>query len=419
MLAVATVLVAGAAAAEPVAVVVHTGADTPVTPQQAASAVDRAARASGDTAVLDAFDRARARLDQNAVPAARLAGFRHAQALARAGWRAYLAVEPRAAVESLTRAREAVLAVLDLQGAIELHADLSLRLGVVLHQLGHADQATEALRLAAALDPGRVVSLAEFSPDAVAAYEAARQASAPDAAVRIETEPAGAHIELDGRPAGLSPVVVIVPAGAHAVVARAPGYRARGRIVPVGAGQGRVTLALERDAAAAAVVRGPDALAAGRLPDDTAIAVQGLVTYAGVEAVVLVASVWRRGAPALLGQRCAPRGAAVRCTRVVEIGYDSAARVDTAAALLWETLRHEPRHQRPALLADARLTRAETRPRARAPVARRCSWCRSPWLWVGAGAAAAIAGTMWALSRDQAITPVVTVEPCMFGGCAP
>ena len=415
---------AGVARAEPVAVAVvvagRASMDAPVSPALAEDAVARAAGVSGAQVVQAPFARARARLARGAVAAARLQGFGHARALAHAGWRAYLAVEPAAAAQTLARARDAARAVLDLQGGRALHADISLRLGVVLHQLGRADEAAAALREAAALDPGRVVSIAAFAPDAVSAYEAARDAPAAAVTVRIQARPAGAAIELDGRPVGTAPIEVTVPAGPHAIVARAPGYRDRGQVVAIAPGQGPVDIRLDADALAAAVLRGPEALAVGRAPDQAGIAVAGLARYAEVDAVVLVASVWRRGAPALLGQRCVmATDAAVRCTRVAEIGYDSPDAVGAAAARLWAVLAAAPSTGAPGLLMDARLLQAEPRPRPRVAREDGCAWCRSPWVWVGVGAAAAVGGAVWALARDQDTTPVVSVDPCMFGACEP
>lgn len=411
---------AGVARAEPVAVVARASGDAPLPPALAGEAVARAARAAGASVVPAPFERAGERLARGAVPAARLQGFGRARALAHAGWRAYLAVEPAAAAQSLARAREAAAGVLDLQGAIALHADISLRLGVVLHQLGRADEAAAALREAAALDPGRAVSIAEFAPDAVSAYEAARDAPAPAVTVRIQAVPAGAFIEIDGRPVGAAPVEVIVPAGPHAIVARAPGYRGHGQVVALAPGQGPVDIRLAADAPAAAVMRGAEALAIGRAPDEAGAAVAGLARYAELDTVVLVASVWRRGAPALLGQRCASGAdAAVRCTRVVEIGYDSPDAVSAAAARLWAVLADAPGTGAPGLLTDARFVRGEARPRPRAPRESGCAWCRSPWVWVGVGAAAAVGGAVWALARDRDTTPVISVDPCMFGTCAP
>lgn len=411
--------------------IAHAGADPPVAPDTLSEALARAARDAGVTPVPDAFARAARRLAQGAVPAERLAGFARIAPLARMGWQAYLAVEPALAADRLAEARRAAEAVLDLPGGPVIYADVCLRLGVVLRQLGRAGEGDALMRLAATLDPAREVSIAAFAPDVVAAYQAARGATLAAARVRVVVRlvaaPArapGSEVIIDGRSAGPSPIDVDLPTGLHVIVARAPGHRSRALVVAVAPGQAPVEITLAPDPAAAAVLRGPAALAVGHAGDSARAAAAGLLAYGELDAVVLAASVWRRGAPALLGQRCELRaGNALACTAVVEIGHARAADVSVAARELWSTLaaqRDSAGAPAPTLLADARLVQAEPRP-APPPAPRpRRAWYRSPWIWVGVGAiVTATASTVWALSRDPEVTPVVTVDPCDFGACAP
>jgi hypothetical protein len=444
---------ARSAHAERVGAIVRAAPDAPVTAAELTGIMERAGAGAGDDVVADAIAHAQARLAGGAVPAARRAELDRVRALAAAGWQAYLAVEPALAADQLAEARRLAEAALDLPEGPVIYADACLRLGVVLHQLGRAGEGDALMRLAATLDPGRTVSIAAFAPDVVSAYEAARGAEAPAVPVRITATladagaPAGpgapaqaVAIEIDGRPAGAAPLALALPAGLHVVVARAPGHRSQARVVTVAAGPAAgaqaIAVALAPEPLARAVLRGPDALAAGSAGEDARAAVTGALAHGELDAVVLAASAWRRGAPALLGQRCAldHAGQALACTGVIEIGYRQPGDAAAAGRALWTALAGDAPAASlpgPTLLADARLVSPEARPgpsdaprdAPRAPAARAGAspaprWYRRPWLWIGVGAAtAAAATTAWALARDGEAAPVIIVDPCRFGPC--
>ena len=62
----------------------------------------------------------------------------------------------------------------------------------------------------------------EFSPDVVDAVAAARLAAVASHAVRIETEPPGALVSVDGKDLGRTPVELSLGEGQHVIVARSP-----------------------------------------------------------------------------------------------------------------------------------------------------------------------------------------------------
>jgi hypothetical protein len=446
--AFAAALGASSAHAERVGAIVRAVPEAPVASAELTKIMERAGAGAGAEVLAGAIARAQARLAQGAAPAARLAALDRVRTLAAAGWQAYLAVEPGQAADQLAEARRLAEAVLDLPDGPAVYADVCLRLGVVLRQLGRAGEADALMRLAATLDPGRTVSIAAFAPDVVSAYETARSAGAPAVPVRIavtrtddggpampaaspEAIPAAsleASIDIDGRPAGSAPLDIALPAGLHVITARAPGHHSQARVVAVAPGHppkdSTIAIALAPEPLAQAVLRGAAALAVGRADEDARAAVAGLLVYGELDAIVLAASTWRRGAPALLGQRCA-LGAdeALACTGVIEIGYRQPGDVDAAARALWTALADPGTGAPmpgPTLLADARLVQAEPRPvapaaRADAGAPRRY---RNRWLWIGVGVAtAAAAGTAWALAREGEVTPVIIVDPCRFGPC--
>jgi hypothetical protein len=452
--ACAAALWASSAHAERVGLIARASPDAPVTPGELSEVMTRAGASAGHDVRVDAVARARARLAEGRGPATRLAELERIAGLVRMGWQAYLAVEPALAADRLGQARSLAESVLDLPEGVVAYADACLRLGVVLRQLGRAEEGDALMRLAAALDPQREVSIAEFAPDVVTAYEIARSARTPEVPVRVavtldaapeaqidaqidahaEARPEArlaatpearpeAQIDIDGRPAGTAPLERALGTGLHVITARAPGWRSQARVVAVAPGLASVDIALAPDPLAAAVLGGERLLDVGSAGESPRQAMLGVLAYADLDAVVLGASVWRRGQPALLGQRCAARGQdALACTGVIEIGYQDAGGLEAAAAALWAALagqRDDAAAPGPTLLADARLAQADERPvPRRAGASGGPRWYRNRWLWIGVGvAAAAAAGTAWALARDPDVAPVVVVDPCEFGPC--
>jgi hypothetical protein len=388
----------------------------------ATSAVD-----SGFTVIGDGVDLARGARRNGAVPMARLSAMAQVMDAAAEGWRAYLQVAIPFAASRLSKARSDAESSLMLPGGIELYADLSLRLGAVLLSLGRLEEADDAMALALALDPQRDVSLVEFSPDIVDAVDRARRRQVESHPVVITTPGVvGAAIEIDGEPVSSSAagqpaprrsalaignlsgdrrsasLRLSLPRGQHVVVARHPGYESVAQAIRVDGTATEVALTMVVDRVATAL-----AGAVAGMSDELAGAlVEGVFGYAEVDDVLLIAVSSRGRAPAVLAQRC---GASLRCTAVVEVGYERPA-LDAALRAAWQALVRGELRYPPSLPSDSRLVPA----RAVAGEGK-CRLCRSPWLWVGVGTATAVttAVLIFTLGRD-APSPVLTVDPDDF-----
>jgi hypothetical protein len=414
-------LVPAAASAQPdpartVGLVVHAPPGSPATRDQVGGALSRAAEGDGWRADPRPFAHSATALAAGAVPRARLERFARAEELAREGWRAYLEARPTFAISRLGDARAEAAALLDLDGGLELYADLSIRIGAARLALGRDDEADLDFRLAAALDPEREVTDAEFKPAVVVRYAAARAARPGAVRQRIDSAPGGAAIEVDGRRIGTAPVEVDLEPGLHVIVARAPGLAARAEAIAT-SGQ-PVTLELDPDPLAAAVVHGTKGMVVGR---DEAAATEvavALMVYGELDALLVTASIWRRGAPVLLGQLCRS-GAPTRCGRVVEIGYQRPADLPRAAARLWRETRRAPARFPLTLLGDERLVRRELAPGQGPPVVGGGrGWWQRPWIWIGVSSVALAVAAGFLVVGDDEVEPVIVGNPCDFGGCA-
>lgn len=417
-IAIACALAAAAAApvaAERGGVVVIATAAAPATVDDTARAVARGLTAIGAAAdpataaaAIDALAAARAARARGAVPAGRLRGFARAAQLAAEGWRAYLAVDGEFAAARLAAARAEAEDLLALDGGRELYADVALRLGLVLTALGRTGDGGEVVRLAHALDPARAPSASEFSPDAVAAFQAAIAATPPQRPVEL-IAPTGAAIAIDGIDVGRAPVAVGLAVGQHVVVVRAPGWLPRGQAVSIAAaaaGEPPVRLELALDPDPGAVLDDPAALAVGASPARAGAAVDQVLLAAELDALYLVASVHHGGRPALLGQRCV--AARPACSEVIEVDYADGAGLDGAARLLLDRLVAARRRGGVGLPIDDRLRGG----RGPGPG----DGGRRRWIVAGVGVAALAAiVTAAVLAGDDQPTPIVTIDPGDFG----
>lgn len=383
--------IARAAAADGAGVIAVSGQDRGAV---AAAMADAMIEAPARRIVPDAVAEARGAVAAGAVPVETLHRFRRVREQIHEGWRAYLRVAVETAAARLVAARSAAEELVAVPGGSELYADAALRLGAVLGHLGRTAEAQAILSLALVLDPDRPITLAEFSPDVVDAVAAARAAPVALRRVRIVTRPAGAQIRIDGAAVGRAPLDVQVTRGQHLIVARAPMHRAAVQGIPVDATTIEVQLEPDEEAAriAAGAQAGLDDVAALQL-------VEGVLRYADLDELVLVADTIRRGGPALLVQRCA--GAPAQCSAVVELGYGERAGLSSAARAAWRAARTGELRYPPTVLGE----------RARPVDDGRCRVCRSPWLWTGIGTAvlAATAITLMATSSSRP-APVVGVD---------
>jgi hypothetical protein len=370
--------------------------------------------------VVDPVDQAAARRAAGAVQRERLDQLHRAQELVEEGWRAYLKVETEFADSRLVAARRELEDVLYLDGANELLADATLRLGAVRLFAKRLPDAEAAFVLAAALDPERDPGPKEFGPEVLQAYARARAAHANGVVMHIVTPGVtGAEIEVDGRPVGVAPARVEVGIGEHVVVARARGRVPAGRIVR--AGEGAVEMTLEEDLVQSALAGGERGLRPGTRAAATTAILSAVSTYAELDEIVLVGATWRRGEPTVLVQRCAP--SPVRCGTVMETRYTRPADFAPAVASIVEkTAGPRGRGKEPTLLEDTRMTEPEppaaaTNGPGGGPDLPR-PWWKNKWVWIGAGAAAAIVGVgTWILAADRGTGTEWTFDPCLGTRC--
>lgn len=353
-----------------------------------------AAVGQGRRVVDDAVTEARGNVLAGAVPIATLERFRRVREQIDEGWRAFLRVQVDFAASRLAAARTDAETLVAFPGGALVYADASLRLGAVLAHLGRTQEAQASLALALALDPERQITLAEFSPDVVAAVDAVRGVQRPVRAVRITSEPIGAMISVDGRDVGKAPLTIELAVGQHVAVARMPLMQPHAQAFA----DGDVVITLEPDVAAMELGRGAIA------GNDAGALVDATLRFADLDEVVLVADSDRRGGPALLVQRCA--GLPAKCTAVVEVGYETGG-LAAAAREAWETVRVANLRYPPSVFADARVTGKR--------VDDRCTVCRSPLLWGGIGVAAVVTTiAVIAIVSSSRPPPVVGVDPTQY-----
>ena len=364
-----------------------------------AAPAERAAltRAIGERGrvVPDAIADARAAIGGGAVPADVMLRFRRVRETIDEGWAAYLRVSIDFAASRLAAARTEAETIAALPGGLELYADVSLRLGAVLGHLGREDESHAALALALALDPDRPVTLAEFSPDVVDAVDAVRALPVAVQRTHIAIAPADAIVSVDGKEVGRGPIELDLPRGQHLIVARAPLFRPLARAVAIAEDASTFRLELERDDDASV-------LAAGGGAGDPRALVEAVLRFAELDEVVLAVAAERRGAPALLIQRCA--GLPATCTAATEIGYGDPSGLPAAARAAWQA----------ATTAELRYPPTVFGERGPAPEPHRPLW-KNPYVWGGV-AAAAIVGTIAIIAITSSATPApsVTVDPGKF-----
>ena len=364
-----------------------------VTAAMAAALRDRGAIRIAEDALAEAREAALA----GAVPIDTMVRFRRVREQIDEGWRAYHNVQLEFATSRLAAARTDAESLLALPGMPALYADASLRLGVVLAQLGRANEARDAIALALALDPDRPITQLEFSPEVVATVDGVRGQRRPTHAVHVTSEPPGATVSIDGRDAGRTPLVAELATGQHVVVARTAQFHPYARAFAADDRLTELPIALEHDDEAAELAAGLDAGIAQRVQQ---LVVDRVLELADLDEVVLVASTERRGGPTLLVQRCA--GAPARCSAVVELGYADRSGVAAAALEAWHAARTAELRYPPNMLDDPRLVgNIEDH---------KCKLCRNPIVWAGVGVAAVAATiAIIAVASSSRPPPILTV----------
>jgi hypothetical protein len=392
------IAVSGSARADGIGVVAA-GTDRAAASKAMAGAI---AEARPARIVDDAVAEARVAVAAGAVPLATLERFRRVREQVDEGWRAFLRVQVDFAASRLATARTEAEGLVALPGGPALYADASLRLGAVLGYLGRTAESQASLALALALDPERPITLAEFSPDVVAAVDAVRGQTRPTRSVRITSEPAGAQVSVDGKDIGRAPLHVDLALGQHVIVARVPQYLPRALAIAVDATTNELSLDLDTDVAWTRLAEGAVIGATDARAQEL---VDAALRFADLDEVVLVADTDQRGGPTLLVQRCA--GLPARCTAVIEIGYADRSGIAAAAREAWQSARAADLRYPPSVFGDPRATGKRDDGR--------CKLCRSPILWGGVGVAAVVATVaIIAIVSSSRPPPIVGVDPDKF-----
>jgi hypothetical protein len=176
---------------------------------------------------------------EDPVPEARLSVLANAErALLEARQLAARFEEARALLV-LTEAEAALGEALDVPLAHAYLAEVEVQLALVAAALGESALAATALERAATLDPQRSLQAAEAPPEVLELARRIEQArdGAPRSHTRVEAEPRGARVILDGQAIGSAPLELSVAPGRHALLVRAPGHVAYAALVELGAGQ--------------------------------------------------------------------------------------------------------------------------------------------------------------------------------------
>lgn len=362
--------------------------------------------------VVDAFGEARAWLEAGGVAATELAPFARAEQLLAEGWRSYLEVRASFAASRLSEARTLALRVAHLEGGTELLAEISLRLGVVKLDLQRTAEAADDFRLARSLAPSRTVSDAEFKPEVVEAYEAALGDLREPQVRQLELSPSNAAVLVDA--AASDGEQLLMADGLHLLSVHAPGYYSHSELVSVSPGvEAAIRVKLEANPMAQLVIAGGSSLQQGTPESVARQAVTAALLYSGGDSMVLVASVWRRGEPALLGQYCS--GLPAQCSAVIETGYPEGG-LRVAIQELWRRLRVDSLRFPPTVQVDARLVESEGTPGKGRKVEPQPLW-KNRWVWLGVGAAALAGSAVYLLRGDQRLEPIFEGDRCGFGGC--
>lgn len=407
----AVLLMAGTVAAEPLTTILIPASQSGPEDDRALQQALDSGLSDSDLERIDGFQLAEAALLGGAVPEGDLAPFRQAEELLAEGWRSYLEVRASFAAARLSEARTLALTVAHLDGGRALVGEISLRLGVVKLDLDRSAEAADDFRLSHILTPQRAVTDAEFKPEAVRAYGAALAAPS---VVHQRTIPSrtGLRLWIDGSEVfgdsvGLSE-------GLHMMEAARPGYISRSKLLSISpGGAAPIQLTLEPDPTAQRVLLGRTGFGIGRTESEARESATAMLLYSQTNQILAVSSVWRRGAPALLGQRCA--GMPAHCSSVVEIGYPAGS-ANVAVAELWRSLEGAALRFPPTLQADTRVVSAEPAPGVTGITKGTPLW-KNRWVWLGAAAVAVAGSAVYLLAEPDAGKPVFVGDPCDFGGC--
>ncbi len=395
---------------------------SPIATQDLIQVMESALAQRGHRVIANPIELARLQIDRGAVLADRLLPFARSEALAAEGWRAYAVVDNQTARARLEAATAAALAVADLSGGVELLAEITLRLGVVLFELGEAKTSAANFRLAYRLAPDRAVTDNEFKPAVVTAFRAAVAAPTVRRAIAVSLEPSIAAVEIDGTTRVAAGESLDLEVGLHLVVIRAPSMNAESKLVDVpAAGAMRIHASLVRDSESAALYRLQSTKMlqiqprVGMTSNNATAVLEASSLFAELDAMFVVAAIWQGRELALIGQRC--MGIPLHCGALAEVRFADQEAVSVAATELVNRLENLMIvDSEVTITTDSRIRSSVTPP----PIVVHSPskpWWKNRWLWLGVGAAAATTTAAIWLIRDPTRDVVIIVDPCQFGQC--
>ncbi len=325
-------------------------------------------------------------------------------------WQAYLEGRGSFAIRQLHKLRDTIVESPNRESRRWI-AEVSIRLGVALVDLGRNAEASDEFRFAHALYPDRIVSDSEFKPEVVSAYTIAIAADVGVQKKRVAASPAMAKVVVDGQI--LSSTAIALSDGLHLIEASLPGYYSYAELVSVGLGNtAKIFVELQANPDEQHVLAGAVGLALGTSELAARQTLTSILRYSKVEEMVFVASVWRGGQAAVVGQLCS--GLPATCSGVVEIRYAEGG-LKLALRELLTSLRLRKKMYPPTILVDSRLLAAEAKPR-KPETSARPLW-KNRWIWASAAAIGVVGGAVYLLRQEDQYRPVFSGETCDFGGC--
>jgi hypothetical protein len=292
------------------------------------------------------------------------------------------------ALRLLATAEQELLAALTVPGVHAFLAEVYLQLALCAAQLDEQGLFESALERSLSLDPSRRLEAAEAPPVILARARALAQSreQAGLSELRLESDPPGARVWLDGLPIATRDGSIRALAGLHLLLVRAPGHAPYASLMWLAAGK-RPDVKIALSPTSGELAR--RSLSQSSTPLRRAQAASALARAEG-EPVYLF-ELAPGPAPRALLQRCD----AIGCTRPVGLDEDGRARrqfSETARARAWLELQRAPESE------------------AAKPVSEKPLWRRWP-LWTGA-AALVLAGVTTAIwvTRPHSDSPERSLE---------
>jgi len=174
---------------------------------------------------LGEIEKWRQRYHEKKIPEASVDELREAREILSEGKAAYTSLDFKRAVELLSEARKEFILKLPLLRSNRDLIDAHLYLGMSFLAVEKPELASAEFRRVVYLDPRRELSSREFSPQVVEAFAKSRQkvTERTPVSVRVESQPPGGQVYLNGRGAGQAPLKLRLFPGEYFILVEKPG----------------------------------------------------------------------------------------------------------------------------------------------------------------------------------------------------